>query len=128
MNPELYDFPFAQFKVYPHYIVGEPVFGANMGLEETHIAREQLVPLFEGRPWGYIGNRVNLNSVDPMVYASLKEKASNFTAMAIVAYAPSTARVAALEEALIRAAKVEFGLFGDLASAEQWMLEILGVS
>ncbi|ADE54046.1 hypothetical protein [Coraliomargarita akajimensis] len=128
MTPEIVEFPFAKFIVHEHFIVGEPAYGVNMGLEELRVAGAQLIPRFEGRPWGYIGNRVNFNSVDPTVYANLKAQAPNFTAMAIVAHAPSTARVAALESVLIRSADLEFGLFDDLEHAQEWMLKVLGTS
>lgn len=122
MFKETFEFPFGKFYAHETHIVGEPNYGVNLGIPEARIVINTVASRYT-KPWGYIGNRLNGNSVDPFVYIFAREEAPLFHTMAIVAHTKATMLVASIEEVCIRSAKLQFGIFVDLDVANQWVVD-----
>lgn len=120
MKPETFEFPFGSFYAYERYIVGEPAHGVDIGKPEARMVLDQIAVRYS-KPWGYVGNRIHGNSVDPFVYLFAKKESPLFHSMAIVAHSMSMVKIASFEESFVRSAKLEFGVFFDVDIATQWI-------
>lgn len=118
---ERIELPFGKFDIYERYVVGEPDFGVNMGIEEASIILDRVASRFN-RPWGYIGNRINANSVDPFAYHFAKKTCDQFQAIAIIAGTSATRQVAMLERHFAERENISFSIFEDLEVAKRWLM------
>lgn len=118
---ERIELPFGTFDIYERYVVGEPAFGVNMGIDEASLVLDRVASRFN-RPWGYIGNRINGNSVDPFAYHFVKKTCDQFQAIAIIAGTNATRQVAMLERHFAERENLSFAIFWDLEVAKRWLM------
>ena len=123
-----YELKFGNFTMYDRYILGVPHLYSNMGIDE---AREinQVIGSQYTAPYGYIGDRKNIHSVDPRVYLLANKENELLKCLAIIVHSESSRQIAQLEKQAADAAKFPFEIFDDEASAVAWVettLDALG--
>ena len=114
-----YDLEFGIFKQYDRYILGTPHKYANMGIPEAREINRVIGQQYT-KPYGYIGNRVNIHSVDPTLYLYANKENPLLISVAIVVYSEASRKIAELEKQAADASGMKFGIFDDLDSAIEW--------
>ena len=127
MEPKTHILPFGKYTAYENYIIGEPNEFVNMGIEEACVVVDQIAYKYKGN-WGYIGNRVNRNSVDPMVYLFAKREYPNFYAMAVVTYSQHAEEFVFIEKSVADFVNLNFESFRKLNASIAWMKEKLNTN
>ncbi len=111
---------FGVYDFYDNFVVGE--------WTEDHATAEQVDALrmcfddfFGGKPYGYIGNRVNSHSVDVADVKSVLSQAKNLKEVAFVTYSTVSQSIAYVEKAFYKSHQLH--IYSDLQEAMQWMSE-----
>ena len=119
-----YELEFGTFTAYDHYILGVPHLYANMGIEE---AREinRLIGSKYDKPYGYIGDRRNIHSVDSRVYLLANKENPLLKCVAVIVQTESSRQIAELEKQAADAAEFPYGVFDDFESAASWTESVL---
>lgn len=109
---------FGIFKIYKDFSVGE--------WTDNHVSPEQVIILidlfdseFEGRPYGYVANRINPHSIDVTGVARIGGSESNLKRIAFVSYTTTGRSIAYLEKGYYKKHDVE--VFASLEKAIEWM-------
>ena len=116
--------PFGKFEVYENYIIGEPNAKQDMGISEAESLADQTAYHYN-QPFGYIGNRINQNSVDPMAYLLVTRKVPLVRVMAVVSYSSVGDRFLDIERKVAEHAQLRFEVFDRLRTAKEWMDQTL---
>lgn len=104
---------------YEHYLIGTPE-EINIGVKEAEEVGNIANEFYTGN-FGYVGNRKNLNSVDPMAYKYIEKNFPRAIAFAIVCYSDYSEKFLELEKKF-QSEKFKFKGFTDLENAKVWML------
>lgn len=112
----------ANFFVYDKYIVAEPLSGINVSKNEVEQLHNIVSKNFEGA-FGLIENRINKNSINPMVYQYAKGLMPNFSAFALVVHSSLARENFRWESKFIEGIKHE--MFYSLEDAFEWMESVL---
>ncbi len=111
---------FGTFKIGDRLVIGEMKEGVDIQLGQF----TQLVGLaeehFKGDKWGYISNRVNVYSLQPMVHREASKIALNMVAFAIVTKQDLHVRNALLEKRIV-ADSYRFQCFAEMDPALEWV-------
>ncbi len=84
-----YDLEIGQVSFYKNFLVIEVAEGISFNQEKAKQLSKLTDLHFENRPFGYISNRINSYSLEPMDYLKIKEILPNIKAFAVVAYTNS---------------------------------------
>ncbi len=115
-----YSLEFGTFDIYDNYILGVPNQDANMGIDEARKIIDAVGYHFTG-PFGYIGNRKNYNSVDPMAYLFAVREVPHFRVMGVVNYSALGERFLEIERVVAESADLKFNTFSKLGEAVTWV-------
>lgn len=124
MEKDIVNLPFGTFRVYPDFVVGEPEANVEMGIEKAKEVASRTLHNFD-KPFGYIGNRINVNSLDPMAYLFVTREYPLFKVMAVVSYSSIGSRFLETERLIAEHVDLHFETFRDLPSAKAWVTATL---
>lgn len=113
--------PFGEFIFKERYILGE----ADPDQHIQHEQLEELIALAARRydgPFGYVGNRLHVVSIDPSIYQRVR-MVTNFKAYAVVVHHPTTLEVLQVEKMFMKG--FQFASFFSIEEAEAWMDETI---
>ena len=119
-----FEFEFGSFTRHDRYILGIPSRYCEMGIEEARQINRVIGSLY-ATPYGYIGDRRHIHSVDPRVYLMAQKESSLLKCVAIVVHNDISRRVAELEKQAADAVLFPFEIFGDIDSATRWVESVL---
>lgn len=119
-----YDTNSASFFVYDKYIIAEPKVDTDVNKKEVEILNDIVSKHFKG-DFGLIENRINKNSINPLVYQYAKDLMPNFSAFALVVYSVLAKDYFDMESIFIEEANVKCELFHSLEDAKEWMENVL---
>lgn len=111
--------PYATLEFYPSFVVSTPT--SDMGYHTREFYAELVQHLLANfdQPFGYIGNRANLNAADPSLFEHARRDLPLWKAFAIVSYSPLTDSIFALESQIL--ADLPHRRFDNLPEAIAWM-------
>ena len=113
------DLDFGTIKIYEQLLVSELNEGILFNVENNRklllLGRE----VFQGRPYGYISNRLNSYAVDPMVYRESAEH-PELKAIAVVSSNDFTRKSAMVEQSFYNDKNL-FRIFSSYEAAEKWI-------
>jgi len=116
-QPEILELDFIHFEIYTSYIIGTVKEGCVISTEERNSINAVFHKYFENKPFGYISNRVNDYTVDPISY--LKPVVYPlFLGIAVVCYSEESKEIALFEKKFHAGS---FETFETLAAAERHM-------
>jgi hypothetical protein len=123
-KPKTYRLRFGTIEIHDDFIVGVPNKDQNMGKTEARETIEAVGHHFTDT-FGYIGNRKNNNSIDPMAYLFVTKELLHFRVMAVVSYSPYGHRFLEIEKKIAKIAQLKFKAFPRLETAISWMKDSL---
>lgn len=112
------------FWVYDQYIIAEPKSYIDVYKKEVEQLHEVVSKHIKGN-FGLIENRINKNTVNPMVYRYAEELMPTLSAFAPVVYTDISKKVFEVESCFIDETSIKYKMFSSLSDAEKWMKEIL---
>ncbi|GAA4277379.1 STAS/SEC14 domain-containing protein [Aquimarina mytili] len=81
-----YDLEIGKVSFYKNYLIIEVAEGISFNHEKAKQLSRLTELHFGNQPFGYISNRINSYSLEPMDYLKIKEILPNIKAFAVVAY------------------------------------------
>ena len=118
---ETYELEFGTFKKFDRYILGIPNKYSNVGIPEAREVNRIIGSQFT-QNYGYIGDRINIHSVDPILYLYAGKESPLLKSVAVIVYSESSRKIAELEEQAANTVGFNFSIFDDLDSAVEWTL------
>lgn len=116
----IYEYDFGNLTVDGNIIIGEMREGKDIGVdvmrETFRLARE----LFGDDKWGYISNRSNSYSLQPIVYVRIQEIENNLVAYAAVLPSNKSQIYTDTEKMLVEE-QFEYAVFNSMDDARAWV-------
>ena len=109
---------FGVYDFYQYFVVGEWTVD-HATAEQVEILRILFDEFFQGKPYGYIGNRVNPHSVDVAEVRTVLQQAKNLKNVAYVIYSTVAQNVANVEKTFYDSHQLH--VYSDLGKAIEWM-------
>lgn len=109
---------FGKFEIFERFMVGTLPVQIDRSRSEFTDYVVELCHRCYSEPFGYVGNRVNLNASDPSIYVSLRKLIPLWSSFALVSYSEGTSKFFYLESMALRDFPNE--LFYDLENAMHW--------
>lgn len=115
---------FEKLHIGDSFIIGEMKEGSHVSIEVVseiiHIANAN----FKGRKWGYISNRLNSFSTDPLVFINAKKLDHHLVAFASVNYREASDSVTKIEEQIV-GDSFKYETFTNLDDAISWIKSLI---
>ena len=118
LSKEVYKFEFGTFYFFEHIVVSEINEGVTLVFDNTKDLIQLINDTYQGRPFGYLSNRVNSYSVDPTGYYKVEEQFPNMAGFAVVYYSPFMQGTLKIEKLFLNA---PFQGFDELNKAFDWL-------
>lgn len=122
MKIQKYDF--GTLEIGDHFIVGEMKEGADIHLDVVSRIIDIANEAFNGERWGYISNRINSYSLNPIVHMEAPEFEKNMVVFAVVTN-KDTHRINAELEKSFSDEQYKFECFLNLETAIAWVTQVL---
>ena len=109
---------FGVYDFYDSFVVGEWTMD-HATAEQVEALRNLFDSFYKGKPYGYVGNRVNPHSVDVAEIRRVLRMAENLKEVAFVIYSTVAQSIAYIEKTFYDSH--ELHVFADLEDAVVWM-------
>ncbi len=115
---------FGTLTIGDRFIIGEMKEGSDIHLDTVSRIIDIANSHFKGERWGYISNRINSYSLQPLVYRQASEFEKNMVAFAVVTSKKSALVCSEMEKSLV-GERFEFSYFRELDKAIAWVKSVI---